>query len=87
MPWPSIWKILNPVIDRLVCTRLKENLHSPQAPCGCDWVATSCVVEAIKRAPDDFRFWRAPCKGGAFQWVQAPPGNRSSRKQPEQSWR
>ena len=33
------------------------------------------------------RFWRAPCKGGAFQWVQVPPGNRSSRKQPEQSWR
>jgi hypothetical protein len=24
---------------------------------------------------------------GAFQWVQAPPGNRSSRKQPEQAWR
>ena len=22
-----------------------------------------------------------------FQWVQAPPGNRSSRKQPEQRWR
>jgi hypothetical protein len=32
-------------------------------------------------------FWRAPRKGGAFQWPQAPPGNRSSRKQPEQSWR
>ena len=32
-------------------------------------------------------YWRAPCKGGAFQWVQAPPGERSSRKQPEQSWR
>ena len=29
----------------------------------------------------------APCKGGAFQRVQAPPGNRSSRKQPEQTWR
>ena len=29
----------------------------------------------------------APWKGGAFQWVQIPPGNRSSRKQPEQSWR
>src|SRR5262249_30475597 len=29
----------------------------------------------------------APCEGGAFQWVQAPPGNRSSRKQPEQLWR
>jgi hypothetical protein len=22
-----------------------------------------------------------------FQWVQAPPGDRSSRKQPEQAWR
>jgi putative ABC transport system substrate-binding protein len=30
---------------------------------------------------------RAPCKGGAFQWVQVPPGERSSRKQPEQLWR
>ena len=20
------------------------------------------------------RFWRAPCKGGVFQWVKAPPG-------------
>ena len=28
----------------------------------------------------------APRKGGAFQWVQIPPGNRSSRKQPEQLW-
>jgi hypothetical protein len=26
-------------------------------------------------------------QGGAFQWVRGPPGNRSSRKQPEQSWR
>jgi len=29
-------------------------------------------------------FWRAPCKGGAFQWAQIPSGNRSSRKQSEQ---
>jgi len=27
--------------------------------------------------------WCAPWKGGAFQWVQVPPGERSSRKQPE----
>ena len=27
----------------------------------------------------------APCQGGAFQWVKVPPGNRSSRKQPEQA--
>ena len=29
----------------------------------------------------------APCKGGAFQRVQGPPGKGSSRKQPEQAWR
>jgi hypothetical protein len=26
-------------------------------------------------------------KAALFQWVQGPPGNRSSRKQSEQSWR
>ena len=26
-------------------------------------------------------------KAAPFQWVQLPPGNRSSRKQPEQLWR
>ena len=26
-------------------------------------------------------------KAALFQWVRAPPGERSSRKQPEQSWR
>jgi len=26
-------------------------------------------------------------KAALFQWVKAPPGNRSSRKQPEQLWR
>jgi hypothetical protein len=35
----------------------------------------------------DVRNARAPWKGGAFQRVQVPPGNRSSRKQPEQLWR
>ena len=34
----------------------------------------------------DVRYGCAPCKGGALQWVKAPPGNRSSRKQSEQSW-
>jgi hypothetical protein len=35
----------------------------------------------------DVRDGYAPCKGDAFQWVQGPPGDRSSRKQSEQSWR
>jgi len=26
-------------------------------------------------------------KAALFQWVQGPPGDRSSRKQPRQAWR
>jgi hypothetical protein len=26
-------------------------------------------------------------KAALFQWVQGPPGDRSSRKQPGQAWR
>src|ERR1700692_2131173 len=29
----------------------------------------------------EFRYWRAPCKGGAFPWGQAPPGNRARQTQ------
>jgi len=35
---------------------------------------------AGSRALTEFRFWRAPSKGGAFQWVQAPPGNRYQKR-------
>src|SRR6267378_4965824 len=31
--------------------------------------------------------WVCAVQRRRFQWVQAPPGNRSSRKQSEQSWR
>ncbi len=47
----------------------------------------ACLNRAKKRTCGNGRFWRAPCKGGAFQRVQVPPGIRSSRKQSEQSWR
>jgi hypothetical protein len=40
-----------------------------------------------ERHPGNVRYRVCAVKGGAFQWVQGPPGNRSSRKQPEQSWR
>src|SRR5258705_2399848 len=42
---------------------------------------------ALARRPPPRPVGCAPRKGGAFQWVQAPPGNRSSRKQSEQAWR
>src|SRR5216683_1197848 len=45
------------------------------------------VYEVILALVRNVRNGCAPCKGGAFQWVQTPPGNRSSRKQSEQSWR
>jgi hypothetical protein len=35
----------------------------------------------------ELRFWVCAVKVGVFQWVQGPPGNRSSRKQPAQLWR
>src|ERR1700735_2311639 len=54
----------------------REQRLSPQPPNATSKVAIS-----------NDRLTCAPCQGGAFQWVQAPPGNRSSRKQPEQSWR
>jgi hypothetical protein len=43
-------------------------------------------IQAINAVLND-RSGCAPWKGGAFQWVQVPPGDRSSRKQPEQAWR
>src|ERR1700722_2042450 len=49
-----------------------------------DWLESESTDGQAAR---DVRLTCAPCQGGAFQWVQAPPGNRSSRKQPEQSWR
>ena len=30
-------------------------------------------LKSYKRAAN-VRFWGAPCEGGAFQWVQVPPG-------------
>ena len=40
-----------------------------------------------KRSASRCPFLACAVKGGAFQRVQIPPGNRSSRKQPEQLWR
>ena len=34
----------------------------------------------------DVRYWRAPCKGGAFQWVQTPPGRRGDFIRIEVAW-
>ena len=50
--------------------------------------ALGSIQEATGFAPETslatVRVGCAPCNGGAFQRVQAPPGNRSSRKQSEQ---
>ena len=48
-----------------------------------DWRRRYCIgcigMGDVDHYSTNDRFWRAPCKGGAFQWVQGPPGNRSSR--------
>ncbi len=47
------------------------------------------VAAQAAASNSNLRWLRVPCavQGGAFQWVQVPPGIRSSRKQPEQAWR
>jgi len=50
-------------------------------------IVARCDFWTWRRALVDVRCRCASCKGGAFQWVQIPPGKRSSRKQPEQLWR
>ena len=57
--------------------------------CSCSSVAGrgSPLAPDMVKEPNDVRFGCAPWKGGVFQWVQAPLGDRSSRKQSEQSWR
>jgi hypothetical protein len=45
-------------------------------------LAVSFLATAATHAPGVRRE-----KAALFQWVKTPPGNRSSRKQPEQLWR
>ena len=47
--------------------------RAADAPAGPAGAATACRLLA-ERTYSDVRFGCAPCKGGAFQWVQAPPG-------------
>jgi hypothetical protein len=42
----------------------------PQTFCMLRWRRSKAAICARY----DVRWWRAPCKGGAFQWVQVPPG-------------
>jgi hypothetical protein len=49
--------------------------------------STFATVSAKSCRSRNVRIGCARCKGGAFQWVQIPSGNRSNRKQSEQSWR
>jgi len=41
------------------------------------------IIAAVHESEDGVRREKA----ALFQWVQIPPGERSSRKQPEQLWR
>ena len=54
------------------------------------WETFRARLEAVWRVSPEERKSAAGVRRGKaalFQWVQVPPGHRSSRKQPEQSWR
>jgi hypothetical protein len=48
---------------------------------------SKCPVWSGQFGKSNVSYVCAPCKGGAFLWVPTPPGQGSSRKQPERSWR
>jgi hypothetical protein len=57
---------------------------------GSGWSPTGCERSLSPTPVRTGRLclqWVCAVTGGAFQWVQAPPGNRPSRKLPEQLWR
>jgi len=69
-----------------------RSVHKPCGSCNAiksrEWLNLIYkIAGGLSCRTDNVCSWRAPCKGGAFQWVQIPSGNRSSRKQSEQSWR
>ena len=61
--------------------KIAQDQHTPDSA----WV--HAYLHRVEGDLGNAGYWCAPCKGGAFQWVKIPPGNRSSRKQSEQSWR
>jgi hypothetical protein len=82
----NVGRVVGRVQDRKVDQALAVPVSLAEKTGG--WVF--CGAEGWRHAhmrDGNVCLWRAPCKGGAFQWVQVPPGNRSSRKQSEQSWR
>ena len=62
------------------------------------WGLRRCIDRGIAFVPDERKRHRSGKSGmtgvhvrrdkaALFQWVQGPPGERSSRKQPGQAWR
>jgi hypothetical protein len=96
--WPAPTGSVAGKAAALLLDELRLGLAEVDAAPGSDTVLarTRSLMACIEHSHDHLDpeaqallacFARAPWKGGAFQWVQIPPGNRSSRKQPEQSWR
>ena len=92
----------NDVTGRIIAQWLSERLGQQFVIENRPGAGTNVGTEAVIRSPADgytllisgsnaainpSLFGCAPWKGGVFQWVQAPLGDRSSRKQSEQSWR
>src|SRR5713101_8980759 len=62
-----------------VVARGADALESVRARLGVATISADVTDETATHVRRD--------KAAPFQWVQAPPGDRSSRKRPEQAWR
>ena len=48
---------------------------APMGLSGHSWLRHCCCSEALHQRRANDAFLRAPCQGGAFQWVRDPPGD------------
>ena len=86
--------LIDAVLDRLLAPLHKRRRDVPVLAqrrfTNAAAKAAAAVTDAVSARPGDSRTTAIHVrrdKAALFQRVQAPPGDRSSRKQPEQAWR
>ena len=69
---------IKPVPSKVMNSRRFKCFPSGRGQIPYHAVACNAALCITAKLAGDVRLGCAPCKGGAFQWVQVPPGNSSS---------
>jgi hypothetical protein len=79
------WRAAHSATQRLLPKPMPEDCHDSRQGAHQRWNESVCrSANRMGRNFSQVFNGCAPWNGGVFQWVQVPPGDRSSRKQPEQ---